>query len=281
MIFTQDYPGLILHATAQGIQLLDETKTTATLRIEAGEPWQNVVLFALQNKLYGLENLAYIPGSAGGAPVQNIGAFGVELAQWLQSVDVVCLKSGRRKTLDKQACHFGYRDSLFKQEPNCYFIERIHLTLPKQPTFFFHYDRLAAKLSEHDKHNMTAQKMIAIIQQLRSHLPNPKMLPNAGSFFKNPVMTMAHYQKLKNTYPNLKAYPVDEKNVKCAAGWLIQAALANQKPFSRIYPHPRHALILTHEGQATATELKAVVGHIQKSIQQQFEISLMPEVQLV
>jgi UDP-N-acetylmuramate dehydrogenase len=281
LVFMNDYPGLILHALTRGIKRLDENKTHATLAIEAGEPWHQVVCYALNHQLYGLENLAYIPGSAGGAPVQNIGAFGVELAHWFVAADVTCLKTGRQKTLNKKACCFGYRDSVFKDKKNAYYIERIYLKLSKKPIFFTQYHRLKQALNAQNNHTLTQASMMATIQQLRSHLPNPNMLPNAGSFFKNPMISKKQFNTLQQHYPNMPAFPVDDHRVKCAAGWLIEQIKPQINGWCRIYTHPRHALILTHDGKATADELRALIQRIQTMIQQQFNITLIPEVRLI
>lgn len=239
---------------------------------EAGVIWDDLVAELVGQNLHGLENLSLIPGSVGAAPVQNIGAYGVDLANVFESAQVLNLKTLTLETLSKEECRFAYRDSLFKQNPGSYFIISVSLRLSKVPNFTLNYGDLKALSG---KQGLTAADVRRTVIALRKEkLPDPNVLPNAGSFFKNPVVTSEKAEQLKCKYPALVAYPQGAGKVKLAAGWLIEQNNWKGKCIGSVGMHAQQALVLVNYKNASQLEVLSVAEQVKTSVLAQFGVSL-------
>jgi len=276
IVFSQDYPGLIIKNDIKGIQIVYNDNDGVELEVGACENWHNLVCYALKNRWYGLENLALIPGTAGAAPVQNIGAYGVELREVFVSAQVLDCEQGRLRCLDNAACEFGYRDSIFKHRPGRFIITHIRLRLKKSAAVNITYQTLQNHFAQKQMQTVNAEDVFdAVIQIRSSRLPDPAVLPNAGSFFKNPVVSLMHYQRLLETYPGLVAYPVeDKKSVKLAAAWLIDQAGWKGIHEEHVGVHAQQALVLVNLGGANGQELLAFADKIRRDIKDRYAIEL-------
>jgi UDP-N-acetylmuramate dehydrogenase len=276
IVLRGDFPGLVVKNVVRGIVCVAEDDARVMLDIGAGENWHALVCHALAHHWYGLENLALIPGTVGAAPVQNIGAYGVEIEQFLVSVRAWDTQCHEWKVLSKMDCHFSYRDSVFKREPGRYLISRVQLRLWRQPQASLRYQALQDFLRQrHAKDTFTPQEVFDAVVALRqSRLPDPAVLPNAGSFFKNPVVSMAHYQSLLEQFPALVSYPVDETHRKLAAAWLIDQAGWKGASAGRVAVHDRQALVLVNCGGATGEELLSFAYKIAADVGQHYGVEL-------
>ncbi|CAM4015963.1 UDP-N-acetylmuramate dehydrogenase [Aeromonas bestiarum] len=277
VLFCNDFAGLVVLNRLKGIQLQDEGEHWL-LHVAAGEEWHQLVCHALQQGWYGLENLALIPGTVGAAPVQNIGAYGVELASFCAYVEAFNWQSGQLERIDAADCHFGYRDSIFKHEyQDSHFITAVGLRLPKAWTPVLAYGPLAA-LGDAP----TAQAIFdTVCATRRAKLPDPAVLGNAGSFFKNPVVTRALADTLKQQYPHMPCYPAGEGQAKLAAGWLIDQCGLKGFAIGRAAVHQEQALVLVNLGGASAMELIALAAHVRDSVEQKFGVVLEHEVRFM
>jgi UDP-N-acetylmuramate dehydrogenase len=277
VLFCNDFAGLVVLNRLKGIQLQDEGEHWL-LHVAAGEEWHQLVCHALQQGWYGLENLALIPGTVGAAPVQNIGAYGVELASFCAYVEAFNWQSGQLERIDAADCHFGYRDSIFKHEyQDSHFITAVGLRLPKAWTPVLGYGPLAA-LGDAP----TAQAIFdTVCATRRAKLPDPAVLGNAGSFFKNPVVTRALADTLKQQYPHMPCYPAGEGQAKLAAGWLIDQCGLKGFAIGRAAVHQEQALVLVNLGGASAMELIALAAHVRDSVEQKFGVVLEHEVRFM
>ncbi|MFA7261304.1 MAG: UDP-N-acetylmuramate dehydrogenase [Aeromonas bestiarum] len=277
VLFCNDFAGLVVLNCLKGIQLQDEGEHWL-LHVAAGEEWHQLVCHALQQGWYGLENLALIPGTVGAAPVQNIGAYGVELASFCAYVEAFNWQSGQLERIDAADCHFGYRDSIFKHEyQDSHFITAVGLRLPKAWTPVLGYGPLAA-LGDAP----TAQAIFdTVCATRRAKLPDPAVLGNAGSFFKNPVVPAALADTLKQQYPHMPCYPAGEGQAKLAAGWLIDQCGLKGFVIGRAAVHQEQALVLVNLGGASAMELIALAAHVRDSVEQKFGVVLEHEVRFM
>ena len=280
IVLADDVPGLVIHIAIPGIELLAESDNSVQLCIGAGEDWHQLVQYCLQQGWYGLENLSLIPGTVGAAPVQNIGAYGVELADQLLSVDAVELCSGQRQTLNCKDCQFGYRDSIFKGElRGRVAIVSVTLELSKQPQLQLQYPALKQAVARLEKElgrqQVTPQQVSELVCRIRqSKLPDPAQIANAGSFFKNPVVEAEAAKKLQLLHPEMVAYPVSGGQAKLAAGWLIEQAGWKGRAVGDIAVHDKQALVLINCGNGTGQQLLAVASEIAHSVQQLFGVAL-------
>ncbi|MEO2281574.1 UDP-N-acetylmuramate dehydrogenase [Pseudoalteromonas pernae] len=275
-IFTASYHGTVLIIANKGMRV-EEREQAWLLHCEAGENWHDLVQKTLVLNMPGLENLALIPGNVGAAPVQNIGAYGVELAQFVEYVEGFNLITGKTQKLSSEQCEFGYRDSVFKHQLKGQFIiTRVGLSLPKlwQPNLSY------GPLQQLDK--PTPQQVFdAVVAVRQSKLPDPAVLANCGSFFKNPILPRDQVEQLLALYPTMPSYDVDAENKKVAAGWLIERAGLKGFAIGDIAVHDKQALVLVNRGQGTAQQLLAMVEHIQHTISDKFGVYLEHEVRLM
>ena len=278
VVVAGNIPGLVVRVAITGIEKIAESDQCVQIKVGAGEDWHNFVEHSLQSGWYGLENLSLIPGTVGAAPVQNIGAYGVELCERLLSVDMVDIRSGELTTLDRNACQFGYRDSIFKHSlKGKVVIVAVTLELLKTPEPVLEYPALKQAM-EQQQEPLTPQLVSQLVCQIRrSKLPDPAIEPNAGSFFKNPVVSAQKAQQLQQQFPDLVAYPLAEGNSKLAAGWLIEKAGWKGRRIGDIAIHHRQALVMVNCGQATGEQLLAVAQQVVNSVQEKFGITLQME----
>ncbi|MGS2722083.1 UDP-N-acetylmuramate dehydrogenase [Paraglaciecola aestuariivivens] len=275
-IFVEDYQGTIIKPEFKGKEL-SQTASHYQVKVGAGENWHEFVTWCLQQQINGLENLALIPGSVGAAPIQNIGAYGVEVEQFIQHVDYFDLVQQEHKQLTKSECQFGYRDSIFKGAlANQALITAVTFEIPKQWQGVVHYGELQ-KL-----HNPSAQDLFNQVVKIRqSKLPDPKQIGNAGSFFKNPSIELLQYQQLQTAWPTMPHYPQPQGKVKIPAAWLIDQLGFKGKKVGGIACHPKQALVLTNDGHGTGAELLELARTIKNAVAAEFAIDLEHEVRLI
>ncbi|WP_419149443.1 UDP-N-acetylmuramate dehydrogenase [Pseudoalteromonas 'SMAR'] len=276
-IFLQDYQGQVIRMALQGVTI-SERHSDFQVTVAAGENWHQLVLHLLQQGIAGLENLALIPGSVGAAPVQNIGAYGVEVAQFIDHVNGFDVLSQQFQRLSASECQFGYRDSVFKQQlKDRFIITEVVFNLPKawQPQLSY------GPLQSLSPDATAAEICQAVIAIRRSKLPDPAELANAGSFFKNPIVSAEQARRLQADYPNLPSYPTVDGQVKLAAGWLIEQAGLKGTCCGDIRVYEKQALVLVHQGNSSGAELEQLVRLIQGKIWQQFAVRLEHEVRLI
>ena len=275
-LFTKDFDGLVLHMTGGAVELADENDGFYFVRVGAGVLWDDFVRHAVDHAWYGLENLAGIPGTVGGAAVQNIGAYGVEVAERI--VEVECFDPQRRtlRVLSPENCDYGYRTSLFKTTETDLIVTSVLFALPKTFEPVYGYKELEAMFSEQAP--ATARELESAVRQVRARkLPDPKTLPNAGSFFKNPIVTRTKMLRLLEETPSLVSYPLGGARTKLAAGWLIEACGFKGKRVGDAGVYERQALILVNHGTATGEQIKALADEVARSVKYRFGVELEPE----
>lgn len=275
-VFVEDFEGTVLQVRNSGINF-EQTADDYKLSVAAGENWHQLVVWCLQQGIRGFENLALIPGTVGAAPIQNIGAYGVELERFVESVEYLDLLSGESVRILRQDCKFGYRNSIFKQQlSNQYVITQVNFSVPKDWQPVTHYGELAELV------NPSAEAIFDSVVSIRQRkLPNPNVMGNAGSFFKNPVVDLSQFELLQRQYPNIPNYPLDELMIKIPAAWLIDTLGFKGKSVGGICSHPQQALVLTNNGKGTGQQLLDLARQIKQSVSTEFAIELVNEVQLV
>lgn len=278
VLFTKDFDGLVLLNKIKGWYVLEENDQEVVIEVNSGESWTSLVDFTVARGWFGLENLSLIPGTVGAAPIQNIGAYGVEVKDVIVEVKAFNLKTGKMEIFSKSACQFGYRSSIFKTDfPGKYFISSVTFRLSKIPDVHLEYGGLKEALAgiEHPSSHEVSEAVKAI---RRSKLPEPDKIHNAGSFFKNPVVDSNVAGRLLEDYPGMPFYPQSNGSVKLAAGWLIEKAGWKGKKAGDAGVHEKQALVLVNYGQASGMEILSLAKDIQQSIFSQFEIRLELEV---
>jgi len=270
---------LVLRVALKGISPVESSDQTAwRIDVAAGENWHDWVEIATKNGWFGLENLALIPGTVGAAPVQNIGAYGVELQDRIESVTAWHIPEGRLVTLSKDACGFAYRDSIFKRDVlGTWLIVSVRFLLPKKWVPVLSYPDLKshAVLSRIDPAHIKADQILqAVCEIRRAKLPDPAVLGNAGSFFKNPVVSETQYLLLKAQFPALMAYSQSDQTFKLSAGWLIERSGWKGKRLGAVGVHDRQALVLVNYGGAQASALMALAQEVSTSVKAQFGVDL-------
>jgi UDP-N-acetylmuramate dehydrogenase len=279
VVFTRDPPGPVMKVEVAGRRLVQAREDAWIVEFGAGENWHEAVAWSLAQGWPGLENLALIPGSVGAAPVQNIGAYGVELADRFESLDAVDLVTGRTVTLDREACHFGYRDSVFKQHlAGKSVITHVRLRLPRPWQPVLGYLDLQRRIEETGLAEPDAATIFEWVCAIRrAKLPDPARIGNAGSFFKNPVVSAEQCRDIIDRNPELVHYPMPDGSVKLAAGWLIDACGWKGKAVGGAAVYEKQALVLVNRGAATGGEVVTLARAIQESVYGRFGIRLEPE----
>jgi UDP-N-acetylmuramate dehydrogenase len=283
ILLTQNFSGLVIKNNIKGIEIAKEDDKQIWLQIGAGVVWQDLVAYAIAHQYAGIENLSLIPGTVGAAPIQNIGAYGVELTEVFDSLCAVKISDGSLHHFNHTDCRFGYRDSIFKKTlKNQFAIVTVILRLNKKPQFNISYGGLAEKLQQAGIQELTLQSVSdAVIAIRRSKLPDPAVIGNAGSFFKNPIITLAHYQQLQAQYPELPQFAYDDTHVKIPAAWLIERCGYKGKRLGPIGVHQHQALVLVNEGGGSGHALLALAREIQQTVQQRFLVQLEMEVNII
>lgn len=280
VLLTEDYKGLTLVMQNKGISILEETASHVLIEVQAGENWHELVLWALENDFGGIENLALIPGSVGAAPIQNIGAYGVELSSVFHRCKALDLESLSFNEFDKAACEFGYRSSVFKTRlKGKAIITRVQFKLSKKNhQTHTQYGTLQASLQGKE---MSIQNIAASVIAIRkSKLPDPAQIGNSGSFFKNPVIPVNQFKQLQENYPEIPHYPDTAEKIKIPAGWLIEKLGYKGKRFGDAGVHEKQALVLVNYGNAKGVELLNLAQQIQEQVLQNFGVQLEVEVNI-
>lgn len=277
LVFAGDFDGLVVRLAIRGRCWEHVEDHRATLALGAGENWHEAVLYASRAGYRGIENLALIPGTAGAAPVQNIGAYGVELCDCLESVTALDRKTGELITLDNAECRFAYRDSLFKHTPGRYVITEIRLGLSRSRPLVLGYRDLEDYLGDTPQSALTPLQVAEAVMAIRRRkLPDPAIIPNAGSFFKNPVVDGATFETLKARHPEIVAYP-QEQGVKLAAAWLIDQCGWKGFRNARVGVHNRQALVLINHSGGNGSDILSLAKKIGQSVERRFGVSLEME----
>lgn len=283
LVLSRDYPGVMIHQQLRGIEQVRDEGENIHIKIAAGEDWHELVTFSLQQGWYGLENLALIPGTAGAAPVQNIGAYGVELCDVFESLEAWDETQQRFVMLDRQQCLFAYRDSLFKQQPHRFVILNVTLRLSRMPKVNIQYQSLQEYFSARSSRPMASDRITpeevfsAVVAIRRAKLPDPDVIPNVGSFFKNPLVSTEQYESLLRQYPALVSYPAGPQRRKLAAAWLIDQAGWKGKRVDNIGVHPQQALVLVNYRDGSGAELLQFANTLCEDIQQRYGVILEME----
>ncbi len=283
VLLTKNFEGLVVKNNLKGIEVVKEDEQYVFVKAAAGEVWHELVMWCIQHQYAGLENLSLIPGCVGASPMQNIGAYGVEIKDTFYELEALEISTGEIKTFSKNDCEFGYRESVFKRQlKNQYIILSVTFCLSKIPKFHIEYGAIKQEL---DKLKVSALSIQAISQAIinirSSKLPNPKDIGNAGSFFKNPEVTAHVFQKIKSNYPQLVAYPLDNGNYKLAAGWLIEQAGLKGYRNQDAGVHALQALVLVNYGNATGSDIYNLSTYVMETVKQKFSIQLEREVNIV
>lgn len=284
VLFTKDFDGLVMKVEIMGKSLVEETSESMLVTAGAGEAWHPFVMSCVEQSLGGIENLSLIPGTVGAAPIQNIGAYGVELKQVIAYVDGIDLDAGVSRRFTRDECQFEYRDSVFKHTlKEKFLISSITLRLMKKNhPMVTHYGAIKEVLNEKKIDHPTIRDVSnAVIAIRRSKLPDPTLLGNAGSFFKNPVVDVNLARSIQDKYPSAPVYPIDNQFVKMAAGWLIEQCGWKGKKIGRVGVHDQQALVLVNFGGANGEEIHQLATEIQQSVLQKFGITLMMEVNIL
>jgi UDP-N-acetylmuramate dehydrogenase len=283
VLFTTHYNGIVIQNELKGIFIKQENDSTIDIEVMAGENWHNLVLYCVQHNWGGIENLSLIPGTVGAAPIQNIGAYGVEVKEVIKSVSGIDLETGLLKTWLNHECNFGYRDSIFKGElKEKIFISSVTLTLSKEThRINTSYGAINEILQQQNITTPTIQHVSnAVIQIRRSKLPDPIVLGNAGSFFKNPTITLLHYQQLQKMFPDIPGYTSVNQEVKVPAGWLIEQCGWKGKRIGDAGVHAQQALVLVNYANASGSEIFSLALDIIASVKEKFNIELVCEVNI-
>ncbi|MEM9671606.1 MAG: UDP-N-acetylmuramate dehydrogenase [Bacteroidota bacterium] len=287
LLFTSHFNGLVIKIGIGGIEVVEENHQEVWIKVGAGENWHQLVIYCIERVWGGIENLSLIPGTVGAAPMQNIGAYGVEIKDVFESLEAVEISSGNVRSFSTEDCKFGYRESVFKNiYKGQFIITSVVFRLNKQPLLNTSYGAIKEVLVERlGKDNLNSASIRdvsdAVIHIRQSKLPDPAEIGNAGSFFKNPVVPASKFEALKQEYRNVPGYPVSETEVKVPAGWLIEQAGWKGKRFGEVGVHDRQALVLVNHGGATGEAVKKLAYDIQQSVQEKFGILIQPEVNMV
>ncbi|KIF62290.1 UDP-N-acetylenolpyruvoylglucosamine reductase [Pseudomonas fluorescens] len=278
LLLTADVPALVLRMATRGIRVLSDDGSRVVVEAEAGEPWHPFVQHTLAQGFAGLENLSLIPGTVGAAPMQNIGAYGVEIKDVFAGLTALDRESGELRDFSLQECNFGYRDSLFKQQPGRWLILRVRFKLDRAAHLHLEYGPVRQRLSEQGIEQPTPSDVSRAICSIRSDkLPDPAVLGNAGSFFKNPLVPAAVVTQIQAQHPDLVAYPQADGQMKLAAGWLIERAGWKGFRDGDAGVHKLQALVLVNYGTATGLQLLDLAQRIQKDIAERFHVELEME----
>ena len=279
ILFTKTFEGLVLKMEIMGIKKLKETPSEVILEVGAGENWHHFVIYCVQKGWGGVENLSLIPGTVGAAPIQNIGAYGVEAKDSIKSVTAYDTQSAKFITLHNSECDFGYRTSLFKNEKDRYIISSVQFVLQKQPIFRTEYGAIKEVLHQKNNKQPSVEAISNAVIQIRSEkLPDPKKLGNAGSFFKNPTITKDLFEVLIAKFPKMIAYPITDDTYKIAAGWLIEACGWKGIQKGNVGCYEKQSLVIVHYNNGPGIEIYNFSEEIIQSVLAKFEILLEREV---
>ena len=278
LLFTKDYPGVILHSKILGVVAVDNDDFV-TVKVGAGVVWDDFVKYAVLNNWYGVENLSYIPGEVGASAVQNVGAYGVEAKDVIERVCAVDVETGEEVFFNNEDCQYGYRNSIFKNEyKGKYIITFVEFKLSKTPTYKLEYGNLKSKVGDY----VTLQKVRdSIIEIRKQKLPEPTEIGSAGSFFVNPVIDESQFDKLKAQFPNIVSYAMPNNRVKLSAAWLIDNAGWHGKRVGGAAVYQKQCLVLINENNATPSDVIELASQIKKSVFEKYGVEINPEVNYI
>jgi UDP-N-acetylmuramate dehydrogenase len=280
VLFTKDFPGRVIKNEIKGVSIVRENDNDIFIKGMSGENWHDFVLYAVNQNFGGIENLSLIPGTVGAAPMQNIGAYGTEIKDTLNSLEAVEIATGAIKKFTAKECRFDYRSSIFKTElKNRFFILSATFKLSKNPIINTSYGKIAESLAEKGINDPTIKDISDVIIEIRtSKLPDWKKIGNAGSFFKNPIIEKEIFTKIEKMYPNVPSFELPDNLVKIPAGWLIEQCGFRGKTSGNAGTYEKQALIIVNKGHATGLEILNFSNEIQQSVEDKFGIKLHPEV---
>jgi UDP-N-acetylmuramate dehydrogenase len=283
LLLTKDVDALVIKNNLKGISIVKETDDVIWVKCAAGEVWHEFVMWCIQHNFGGLENLSLIPGCTGASPMQNIGAYGIEIKDTFYELEAIHLETGKQQLFSKSDCEFGYRESVFKHQfKNQFIITSVTFQLSKKPTFHIEYGAIKQELEAMHISELSIKAISQAVINIRSSkLPNPKEIGNAGSFFKNPEVSAETYLKLKQEFPNLVAYPLENSNYKLAAGWLIEQSGLKGLQIGDAGVHKLQALVLVNYGKATGKEIFELSTHVLKTVNAKFGVTLEREVNII
>jgi len=283
ILFTKNVDGLVLKNEIKGIEMIREDADHMYVKAGAGENWHSFVLYCLKNNYAGVENLALIPGNVGASPMQNIGAYGIEIKDVFHSLEAFDMDEMKTVLFDKEACSFGYRESVFKNKyKGRFIITSVTYKLSKKPLFNTSYGAIEAELEKMKVPALSIQAIAQAVINIRSSkLPDPKQIGNAGSFFKNPEIENSQFEKLKNDFPNIIGYKLENGNVKLAAGWMIERCGWKGYRKGDAGCHEKQALVLVNYGNAKGSDIYDLSSEILDSVYKKFGVQLEREVNIV
>jgi UDP-N-acetylmuramate dehydrogenase len=279
ILLTKDLDAMVLKIELKGIKVIEENEECILVEVGAGENWHKFVQHCVEKGWAGVENLSLIPGTVGASPMQNIGAYGVEIKEVFHQLTAIHRESLKEKIFDWKACRFGYRESVFKNElKDQFIITRVIFKLSKRPVFHTEYGAIKETLEEMGTKNLNIKDISnAVIKIRQSKLPDPNIIGNAGSFFKNPTLSISTYELLKRDYPTIPGFP-NKEGIKVPAAWLIEQTGWKGKTFGKIGVHINQPLVLVNYGGGEGEDIKLLSQRIQESIKAKFGIELHPEV---
>lgn len=282
LLFKGDYPGIILHSTIKGYEILGENEQEVIVRVGAGEVWDDFVAYSVEKGWYGAENLSLIPGEVGASAVQNIGAYGMEAKDLIVNVETVEVATGEERIFTNAECAYAYRESAFKLSlKGKYIVTKVSYRLKKTPCYHLDYGNVRAEL-EKSGIALTLSNVREVIIKIREgKLPDPKVQGNAGSFFMNPIVPRGQFEALLAEYPQMPHYVVDAERVKIPAAWMIDQCGWKGKRLGNAGVHDKQALVLVNAGGATGEEVIRLSEAIQKSVFDKFGIRISPEVNFI
>ena len=282
ILFTQDFDGLVLANNIKGIEIITEDEKSTSIAVGAGEIWHDFVLWSIQKNLSGIENLALIPGLVGASPMQNIGAYGIEVKNVITKVSYIEIESGNQKSFTNSECNFSYRNSIFKDElKGKVVITEVVYRLSKTPLNNTKYGAITDELKRLNKAPSPQSIAQAVINIRNSKLPDPKVLGNSGSFFKNPIIETIQFEKLKQDFSEMIGYKISETQTKIAAGWLIDNAGLKGYRKADAGVHKNQALVLVNYGNASGSEIINLAKEIQEIVKEKYGIQIEPEVTIL
>lgn len=282
VLFTKNFDGIVLRNHIQGIEVIEETKEYVLVKVGGGVVWHDFVLHCIKKGWHGVENLSLIPGNVGASPMQNIGAYGVEIKEVFHELEAIHLQTGEIHYFNNSACEFGYRESVFKNKlKGQYLISRVIYKLSKKGNYTISYGAIEKQLESMGIQELSAKSISdAVIAIRQSKLPDPKKIGNSGSFFKNPIVDKSTYHMVKSNFPDVVAYSAGKDFMKLAAGWLIEKAGWKGKTFDNYGVHKHQALVLVNYGGASGKEIYDLSAEILDSIKEKFGVQLEREVNI-
>ncbi|MBX3165111.1 MAG: UDP-N-acetylmuramate dehydrogenase [Bacteroidetes bacterium] len=283
LLFTKNFKGLVIKNNLKGIAVVFENENEVIVKASAGEVWHNFVMWCIDKNFSGLENLSLIPGCVGASPMQNIGAYGVEIKDVFEELEAYHMTSGEKKTFKNSDCQFGYRESVFKREyKNQFFIASVSFRLKKQAKVNTSYGAINSELQNMNIAQPTIRDVSnAVIHIRQSKLPDPKETGNAGSFFKNPEVSAQKHDELKSKFETLAAYPLANRNYKLAAGWLIEQCGLKGYEHKGAAVHTKQALVLINKNNATGNSVFELSAYVMKQVFEKFGVNLEREVNII